>query len=81
MLNKTQMIIKRLKLKYMNELSKVKQGNEVNTLLAYHSIHTTCKCGKNAELKYNGQWFENKCECGTNIRMNRNKSKMIVEAV
>lgn len=53
-----------------------------DTLLApvYQSIHTTCKCGKNSELKFNGNWYGNKCECGTNIRMNREKSKMIVES-
>jgi hypothetical protein len=45
----------------------------------YQSIHTTCECGKKAELKWTGQWYENKCQCGTKIRMNRDKSKMIVE--
>lgn len=66
-----------------NETSNTHElGNNANLLLApvYMSIHTTCKCGKNAELKFNGNWYGNKCECGTNIRMNREKSKMIVES-
>jgi len=33
------MIIKRLKLKYMNELSKEQQGNEANTLLATTALN------------------------------------------
>lgn len=66
----------------MTKVSKNNGGNNANTVLApvYHSIHTTCKCGKNAELKYNGQWYDNKCECGTNIRMHRDKSRMIVDS-
>lgn len=57
-------------------------GNDANRLLApvYQSTHTTCKCGKNAELEWNGNWYDNKCDCGTNIRMHRDKSKMIVES-
>ena len=69
----------------MNNLQNNKKSGAApmgyDTLLApvYQSFHTTCKCGENAELKWTGQWYGNKCQCGTNIRMNRDKSKMIVE--
>jgi len=65
-----------------NETSTTDKAMQYEPLLApvYHSIHTTCKCGKNSELKWMGQWFGNECECGTNIRMNREKSKMIIES-
>lgn len=47
--------------------------------VAYQSIHTTCKCGKNSELKFNGSWYDNKCNCGTSIRLKRDKSALIQE--
>ena len=55
-------------------------GYDMMLAPVYMSINTICKCGKNAELKFNGNWYGNKCECGTNIRMNREKSKLIVES-
>lgn len=56
-------------------------SNKANRLLApvYQSTHTTCRCGKNAELKFNGNWYGNKCMCGVNIRMHRDKNRIIID--
>ncbi len=45
----------------------------------YHSTHTTCKCGSNAELKFNGNFYSFRCQCGCDTRLSKDRSKLIVE--
>ncbi len=45
----------------------------------YHDIVTNCNCGKTVVLKPFYGWMVANCECGRNIRMNEDRSRMIID--
>jgi hypothetical protein len=45
----------------------------------WHDIITTCNCKRMIILKPLDNWMVADCECGRNIRMNEDRSRMIMD--